>query len=442
MPRAHGFITDAIGSPIPNAELYFYRVEAHSEILHSVLIDKTGRPVSGPPAYARRAVAEHREDLTIITAGTVPDPARKGYFDVPGGLPAGSYWVDVHLDGQQRWAWPLTVTTTEQDPARIRVGGPGAGIPGGNPGGDPSRHFLAGTFTPAVSYYAMLSAPLERIQRDLARFRGAGLLNARVWIDWDYFGVTGARAFDRKGDFVESVAAKLDAVLAWLPSQGMSLDLTMHAAGYDATPKGKEGYDITEHKRALRNLLTRWGRHPSVRIVDVANEAEARGQGGHGSPDTGHVSPGRFNELMTVARSVPHTCLVGCSISPGGDYEDVVKNYQAIFRDTKGEILLPHVKRKAGWGKACGQLTRDLQKAFPGMVVHHQEPARNGHDTTPPGGWPLSEFQDSFQSSQQTGSVGCCFHGDFGFDLRQKDAFDQMDGTEQSVIRDLKSWIA
>ena len=440
MPRAHGFIVDSIGSAIAGADLYFYRVQPDSQLLHSVLIDKFDKPASGPPVYARRAVAEHRGDLTIYKATTVSDPARKGYFDVQGGLPEGSYWIDVHLDGQQRWAWPLVVSANEQDPVRIRVGGPGTGIPGGTPGGDPARHFLAGTFTPAFSYYAMLGAPLDRIQRDFLRFRDAGFLNARVWIDWPYS--PNAFALNPNGSFLEPQAQKLDTVLAWLATMGMSLDLTMHAAYYDFRQKSAEGYDIYGHKAALKNLLLRWGKHPSVRIVDVANEAEVRGQGGHGSPDTGHVSPGRFKELMDVARSVQHTCLVGCSISPGGDFEDVVQNYKAIFRDTRGEILLPHVKRKAGWGKACGQLTRDLQKAFPGMLIHHQEPARNGHDTTPPGGWPLSEFQDSFQSSRQAGSVGCCFHGDFGFDLREKDAFDQMDGTEQRVVSSLKSWIA
>lgn len=440
MPRAHGFIVDSIGNPVQGADVYFYRVLDAVAFNHRVLIDKTSTPV-GSPVYSQPTEAEHRANGTIVKAQTLNEPNKRGYFDVPDGLPAGSYWVHVHVSGQQRWAWPLVVGGADETPQRIRLGGPGGVVidPDPTPGLD--RQFTKGTFTPSVSLYGLLAAPIDRAKRDLSRFRAAGFGNSRVWIDWDYFDVTGARALDRDGNFVEAVAVKLDELMAYGASIGMSFDLTMHAAGYNAHPKGGEGYDITEHKRGLRNLLTRWGQCPALRIVDVANEAEVRGQGGHGSPDTGHVSPGRFLELMTVARSVPRKCLVGVSISPGGDYEDVTKNYQAICRDTKPEILLPHFGRKSGWGAMEGPQGAALAKAFPGLLVHHQEPARNGHSTQP-GMWPLSEFEAAFKTTQAAGSVGCCLHGDFGFDMRTKDAWDQRDAVEVQVCDSLKSWIS
>ena len=647
MPRAHGYIVDSVGTPVV-ADLYFYRVESHSTLRHSVLVSKEGSPLA-PPVYARRAVAEHRPDGTIIRGATVTDPSRRGYFDVPGGLPIGHYFVDVHAGGAQRWAWPLTVKDGDHDPERIRLGGPASAPPvpahlvlvtfgdsdtsdrgphgartttiarelasssitainraegnlpvgtstepdgggdkrsgvdvvrracaeipvidvavcrfglndahyyltpptpagiakfrdaygkaidalhakgatvvlctivleGGNrdrnadraindalrdlarergcvlvdpgldaeddphdlvwtdgihlndrgtrhvaalisaalpvappvdppgpppiPAPDLARQFTRGTFTASISLYGIIGAPLDRAKRDLDRFRAAGCGNARVWIDWDHQGITGCRALDRDGNFIEPNASRLDAILDYAASIGMSLDLTMHAAGYEFRKVGDEGYDITEHKRALRNLLTRWGKHPALRIVDVANEAEVRGPSpGSGSPGAGHVSPARFAELMAVARSVPHACLVGVSISGGGDHpDDVVANYQSIFRDTKGEILLPHGDRRPGWGARTGTLTDDLERTFPGIAVHHQEPARNGHSSQP-GEWSVAEFEASFRTARASGSVGCCLHTDAGFDMRSRDAWDQLDGTERQVVAALKGWL-
>lgn len=648
MPRAHGFILDPIGNPVQGARLFFYRVAEGQKPNHYALIDKAGAP-AGQPVYSTVATAEHRENLTIVSAQTITEPNKRGYFDVPDGLPVGSYWVHVHVSGQQRWAWPLVVGGGDEAPKRIRVGGPIAGVPGGaervlvvfgdsdssvqgpagardgtdiareitvpgvkcinraegatpihgymqdgddprkrngleqvqracrempridiavcrfglndchladmnpptplaiaeirqkyeavidslrakgatqvilcaviheadkradrslanrefnatlrgiataksctfidpgidanndpqdyvwdkdgihlnahgtafvadlieraiptspipGPGPSPSldRQFTRGTFTPSISLYGLLAAPLDRAKRDLSRFRAAGFGNARVWIDWDYFGVTGARALDRDGNFVEPIARKLDELMLYGVTIGMSFDLTMHAAGYNAHPKGGEGYDIAEHKRAVKNTLSRWGLQSPFRILDMANEAEVRGQGGHGSPDTGHVSPGRFLELMTVARSVPRKCLVGVSISPGGDYDDVILNYKAICRDTKPEILLPHFGRKSGWGAKEGPQGAALAKAFPGLFVHHQEPARNGHSTQP-GMWPVSEFEAAFKSTQAAGAVGCCLHTDAGFDMRERDAWDQLDAVERQVVDSLKGWIA
>lgn len=652
MPRAHGFIVDSIGSPIANADLYFYRVEPDSQLLHSVLIDKFDKPASGPPAYARRAIAEHREDLTIYKATTVADPARKGYFDVPGGLPAGSYWIDVHLGGQQRWAWPLVVTVNEQDPLRIRVGGPGVGpapgtrlvlalfgdsdtspqgpqgcrtthlgkeltsstidavnraegatpvhgwlpaddnsgkrnsgpeqveracrempridiavfrfglndchlpdmnpvtpgalaairdsytrviqavrakgalqvvlcqiiregggrsqtaddafngvvrslatelgcalvspdidakddpegyvwqdgihlndrgtryvaglirdriqqappapgpVPGPTPTPDLAKQFTPGTFTAAASLYGLIAAPFEQAKSDMDRLVAAGFGHGRVWIDWDYFNVPGARALDRQGNWIEPQASKLSSLLDYGAVIGFSFDLTMHAAGYESEwLPGPKKYDITCHKRGLRNILMRFGKHPALKIVDVANEAEARGDGGHGSPDDGHVSPGRFKELMDVARSVPHTCLVGVSISPGGAENDVTKNYDAIFRDTKCDVLLPHFDRKAGFGAKEGPQGAALSAHFKGLRVHHQEPARNGHSTQP-GMWPVSEYEAMFRTTKASGALGCCLHTDAGFDPLKGSWFDQLDSVERDVVARLKSWIA
>jgi hypothetical protein len=143
---------------------------------------------------------------------------------------------------------------------------------------------------------------------------------------------------------------------------------------------------------------------------------------------------------MQVAHSVSRTCLVGISVSPGGEFADVIENYEMMFRDVKGEILLPHFERDKGWGAKEGNRGKELSKKIPGIVLHHQEPARNGH-TSQPGMWPLSEFEKSFKTTRASGAVGCCLHGDFGFDLRTKDAWDQLDSVERQVVSNVLNWI-
>ena len=192
-------------------------------------------------------------------------------------------------------------------------------------------------------------------------------------------------------------------------------------------------------KNAVRNVLQQWGNHPALKIVDVDNEAEVRGDGGHGSPDTGHTSPGRFAELMAVARSVPHTCLVSCSASEDGKPYLPEYSNGYLFRSTKGDILLPHFARTAGWGAREGAKGKALADRVK-LPVYHQEPARNGHSTQP-GMWPLAEFEQSFKTTKAAGAVGCCFHGDFAFDLTAKDAWDQFDPVERQVVEKLLSWI-
>ncbi|MBK7976307.1 MAG: hypothetical protein IPK07_24570 [Deltaproteobacteria bacterium] len=333
-------------------------------------------------------------------------------------------------DGRELWAWPFTVTdgsaaqdvraTVPSGLAAVEPPAPDAdpATPPPRPGGDIplpahappvpllAKQFTRGTFTAAFSYYGLGGAPLDRIERDLTRIRAAGFGNVRVWVDWERPSPA-SRIVDRKGHLIAAQAEKLEHALELGAALGLSFDLTLETAHYDAVKKSAEAYDIAAHKNAVRNVLTRWGQHPALRIVDVDNEAEVRGAGGHGSPDTGHTSPGRFAELMIVARGIARTCLVGASCS--ASIEGLPKDYQLLFRDTKGEILLPHFPRVRGWGAAEGPNAKTLAAAIPGIPIYHQEPARNGHSTSPSEGWPLDEFEASFRSSKAAGSLGCCF---------------------------------
>ena len=467
--RAYGRVVDAAGTPVPGRAYVYRLVGARGWTALAGQGSHDGF-LAGP--VVGRAALLVGQAIDLLTA---KDPRGAGFFDVPGGLPPGDYALDVHhvrADGTTAddWAYPFAVTegapaqdvrivaptTTPQknppDSGGGATGGSGSGGQTGGDGGKPppgptgplppapalAKQFTAGTFTAAFSYYGLGGAPLDRIRRDLDRIRAAGFAHARVWVDWER-PTPASRILDRSGKLISPQADKLDAALEYAQSLGLSFDFTFETSHYDATQKSGEGYDITNHKNAVRAVLTRWGQHPSLRIVDLDNEAEVRGAGGHGSPDTGHTSPGRFTQLMDVARSVKRTCLVSASVSFSVD--GMPKDMAELFRDVKGEILLPHFKRSTGWGATEGPNAKELAKALPGIPIHHQEPGRNGHDTTPPGGWPLSEFEASFRTSKAAGSLGCCFHTGAAFDLTQKDAWDQLDATEREVVAHVVEWV-
>jgi len=440
--RACGHILDTTGTPVVG-KVYFYKKV--SDKGHYAVMHEDGHGIVGP--------GTDLYDYLDLQCDAIPgkDP---GWFDLPGGLPVGDYALHIHHgNGLKEWAWPFTAS--DGKPQNVNIGGPGAVVPG--PGPDPvpgnypvitplDKQFTKGTFTASISYYGMFGAPLDRIKRDLDKARRAGFGNARVWVDWFYpkeSPVPGSRLTNRDGSLIPDKAKLLDDVLAFCQQIGMSLDLTFETAHYDSVNTGGEGYKIEAHKTALRNVLTRWGKHPALKIVDVDNEAEQRGPGGHGSPDdagAGHTSAGRFAELMAVARSVPHTCLVSVSVSNDGlIYINKGPGNECIFRSAKGDILLPHMVRKAGWGADEGPKGKSLSKACGDMLVHHQEPGRNNYKGQD---WPLKEFEDSFKSTKANGAVGCCLHGQFGFRLEKQDAFEQMDAIEQQVVANLLKWIS
>lgn len=439
-PRAWGRVLDARGAGV-RGEAYLYAVELEEDRDWYAILDADGVPKTST-LFGRVAFWTGRK------VGLVGDshPLGAGGFDVPDGLPPGTYYLDVHAaDGRQAWAWPLVVTDGAAA-QEVVLGGPVPDVPEISVGDFPAitplaKQFTRGTFTAALSLYGLLGAPFDRIKRDFTRARAAGFGHGRVWVDWEgRNGVLGPDAcrLTRRADgsLVPAKADLLDEVLALCEALGFSLDLTFETAHYDAVKVSGEGYKITAHKNAVRNVLTRWGQHPSLKIVDVDNEAEVRGAGNHGSPDTGHTSPGRFAELMAVARSVPHTCLVSCSASEdGAPYRSSYTNGY-LFRDTKGDVLLPHFKRVAGWGAQDGPKGAALSREV-GLPWYSQEPARNGWQGQT---WPVSEFEALFRSTRANGALGACFHTGAWFDVTSRDGWDQLDAVERQVVDSVNGW--
>lgn len=455
--RAYGKVIDAAGNAV-RGEAYIYR-EAGADEWQGI---HTGKPdaITGP-------VLGRGVTWTGLTVGLVSSEHEggPGFFDVPGGLPEGRYALDVHAaDGTQAWAWPLVVNANG-DKQVVRLGGPAPEVPEPPPVGSCdvtgpypkitplARQLTRGTYTAYLSLYGLLGAPIEQAVCEVRKFRKAGFGGARVWVDWGYlekYPSPNSSLFARDAVLVDGkwqhpvipeIKAKVDRLLAEGEAIGFSFDFTMQAKFYKAVKRSAEGYDIAAHKAAVRYLLTEWGNRPAFRLLDVANEAEVRGPGNHGSPDTGHVSPARFAELMAVARSIPRTTLVGVSISAAGQRGDVTANYADIFRDTRGEILLPHWPRKVGSGAREGSLSSGLRARF-GIEVYNQEPFRRGYNVGyDHGAWPLSEFENLFKTTKAAGTLGACFHTEAGFDVTKRSAWEQLDPVERAVVESLAGWI-
>ncbi len=448
--RAHGRVLDASGAPL-GGTVYIYRLAPEPGFFLSVGDKKDAGTLSGP-LYGRVA-HDTGKTADLLPAG---DPRGAGFFDLPGGLVPGEYFLHVHHDGREEWAWPFTVTDGRlaQD---VRVGGPASGsssttIPPLPPPPLPDtappvtsidRQFTAGTFTASFSYYGLGGAPIDRIQRDLQRFRLAGFSHARVWTEWERPSAAG-RILNRDGSPIADQVAKLEKALDFAVSLGMTFDLTMAAGKYDRTKRsgeGESGYDIGPHKKALTFLLSHFKGHAGIGLVDAGNECNERGPGGSGDPQYGHVSPGRAKELLDVARVADPARRVSFSIT--GDPETCIEEYQKIQeRGAVLPIFLPHFPRDKGWGANEGARAKTLRGGLGGAVlVHDQEPARRNYPTPGQGMWPVSEFENSFRSSRANGSVGCCFHTGACFDLTSRDGWDQLDDVERQVVAHLAEWI-
>lgn len=410
--RAQGRIVDPAGNPV-SGSVYPYRV-TEGYAWRSVV--PPDAPPESSPAYGAPLVWSPEVSAGAVGPG---HPKGVGYFDFPSGLPDGEYWLDVHPGG---WAGPYQPGSP--DVAPVYIGGPPPPLPDlrDAPAITPiARQFTAGTWTNSFSYYGCLGAPIDRIQRDLTRFRSKGFGNARCWVTWYEKYSPAASLFRADGSIIEEKAALLSAALDFGASIGVSFDLTFE--------RNLLGNSSTAHKAAVRTLLSRWGTHPALRLVDLENEAE--------DCSDGCLDASSFADLMALARSIPHTALVSASISG----PEVPDDYRAIFAKTRGDLLLPHFQRDKGWGGKEGDRARELARAMPGLAIYHQEPARRGgalgYDA---GSWSVADFEAGFRTAKAAGSVGECFHTQAGFDVRTRDAWDQLDAVERQVVDSVYEW--
>lgn len=455
--RAQGRILDAAGAAV-SGDVFPYRV-GEANAWRSIL------PPEGVPE-ALPVLGRSLELVPDARAGAVASehPQGKGYFDFPGGLPAGAYWLDVVMPGgAQGWAGPYEVKPDAGVP-EVRIGGPTPPAPAPDDPGPGSftdraslsRHFTAGTWTYAFSYYGAMSGSPDVWATDLAALEGYGIRNLRVWPDWSRLGDE-FRTFDRQGRSTPERLARLHRFVDLAASYGMSVDLTLACDAYDFTKKSAEGYDITPHKRVVETLTREFKGDAAVAFLDVCNEGRKRGGAStcNGSPEWGHISPGRFLELYQVARAIDPARRLTTS-SDGHPTKDshcgndsIVYFYRSVeARGARINPYTPHFPRTSSAPDSIDDGVRALRNGLrPDGVVYAQEEFRRGRasgDGVKPndsnrGDWSADDFTRSIQGARGAGAVGWCLHNDTAYSLRDGPAITKLDPIERSVLEWIKA---
>ncbi len=425
--------------------------------LDGVAIDQAGRAIEGAKvAYARSGTILTGDAVTITRATSDrwcvdrPQPCRPappGYFSRPGAEDFGPYVLRVELaDGRSAMSgvldfgpgWRSTFVrfvvaevpappTPAIDHARLR------------------RHFAPGTHLWALSYYGAMSAPIDRVERDARWVAEHGIENVRIWPDFTKDIGEEFRVWDRNGNARPGRLEALKARVAAFARRGISVDLTLYTSAYNCGQPGREsecasdgeGYDVTPWRRVVERILREWRGDPSVRLVDVANEGEARGPGGSGNPKYGHVSAGRFHELMLSFANVNPDVLLSYSVS--GDLEaSILPEYAETFSRGRPfpQVIRPHAARPASPGRIDGEVSARLIHEYPGVPVYNDEPGRRYYLGQMPR---AADFIAGATSSCESGAVGWCFHNGESFDLRTGDLSQRIDGEERAVMAWLKT---
>ncbi len=414
--RAFGRVLGADGLPV-SGQLFVYRLSG----------TRGWGGLVGVRAHAGRVAGPLDCQLATLTgksAGLLGpgDKRGAGFFDIPGGLAPGAYALDVHHDGREDWAWPLTVTdgSATQD---VRIGGPAAAAPpvtAPAPGGSLPAIFSAGSFVRGFTYYQGLGIPAAVRAVDFAALRDRGIQLVRVWLRWHK--PDASSVFDGSGNWVPDGAARLVGFLDQAASFGIAVDLTIA----EQFLIRNDSHDETAEKKLLTNLLPAIASHPAVAVVDLANEGESRGKGstaGAGSEGWQHLSSGDCAILSGLARALaPDVRLTASVDGPAdGPLDDThpvpVAPWYGEF-SAKGAVLAvcaPHeAPRQKGWGARTEPYVRDLRAGltkagYPAdFPIYMQEPARNG---SPDGAsYSLDEFQSGVAGAKAAGAVAWVFH--------------------------------
>ena len=241
------------------------------------------------------------------------------------------------------------------------------------------------------------------------------------------------RVFDKNGKPTAKYA-DFKAKLEILRKYGVTIDVTLQADAYTFVKKGAEGYDITAHKNVVRTLCTDFKNDPVIAFIDVANEGTQRGPGGNGSPQWGHISPGRYTDLWNICRAIDPSRRV--TFSSDGEPEFVADEYNKVTeRGSRLTPYAPHFPRTSSWADKLGERYRALaSKLRVKGPIYMQEEARRGvPGDSNAGPWKASHFITADQQAKAAGATGFCLHNGH-WDLSKKPLKDQLDGEENGYV--------
>jgi len=291
------------------------------------------------------------------------------------------------------------------------------------------------TFLLGISYYGALGAPKKFILRDLQDMQASGFNWIRVWATWAAFG-NDVSAVDAEGNPREPYLGTLRWLIAECDRRGMIVDVTLSRGnGITGPPRLA---DLPSLQRAARTLTSSLKLYRNW-YLDMANERNIK--------DQRFVA---FDELAEVRKHVkqldPNRLLTA---SHAGDMNR--DQLRAYLFNVKVDFIAPHRPRDVDSPRQTPDQTtkyldwmKNLGRTVP---VHYQEPFRRGFI---PNRWePNAEhFLADLDGAKRSGTAGWCFHnGDQknkpeskprrSFDMRDARLFDQLDGEERKLIREL-----
>ena len=363
-------------------------------------------------------------------------PAPAGYFSKPGKEAFGRYTLRVTLaDGRVADSKPIDFDKNWR-PSFIAFNVPKPPEPELPPVNEEAlrKHLKPGTWSDYLSYYGGRSASIPTFTEDMRTARDKHFEGIRLWPDFMHIGDKW-RTFNKDGSARPDALSDLEKKIQIASAFGISMDVTLQADAYDFQKVSGEGYKITAHKRVVKQLCALAAKYPGISNIDVANEGGQRGPGGNGSPQWGHISPGRYTEIQKENPGCPLT------FSVDGDVERIADEYNLNFeRGNKFVFIGPHFPRTASAPKNEGPNVSALRAKLKaqGQVIFNQEPFRRGvPGDMNAGPWKTADFVQANKGARAAGSVGICLHNGH-WNLEQKGLFAQLDAEEMGYV----NWVA
>lgn len=279
------------------------------------------------------------------------------------------------------------------------------------------------TFLLGVSYFDARNFH----DSDFTKLAALGFNLVRIWLDWeeDHF-------FDENGDWRSGADQDLIRLVEFANSQGLAVDITI------LDPNMSFG-DKPSIRRKIVESTARLLKGKSNVLFDLANEHD------HLFYNT-TISHNEASLLATVVKDIDGDLIItfsstSCHLLCGSDENALDPNNIQSEINAGIEVLTPHFPRSNDWGTKTAERIKTIKNYLTTInkqiPLYLQEENRRKNDSGPD----ANEFFTSAKQALDAGAAGWIFHTSAGFDLAEKNFFENLDSVEQSVVDELSSRI-
>lgn len=450
MPRAAGRILDGAGVPVVGLTVFPYLVRNASNPQWRTVVTTDGAPQVGA-RYAHDAAAVLDEHGTPRKCETVRDADRRGFFEFPGGLPAGVYVLEVvDSAGSKKWAWPLKVSDT-QGPQDVRIGGPSTTTNPVRP--LPPIFVPGGPMLLTLTYFQGLGMSAATRAVDFAMLASRGFDGIEVWLTWPESRAPGCSIFDPRGVEMGVGLNGLKALVEQAYGYGLLVNCRIAASHLYRTGT----HDYASYKALIATMGRRpdiWN-HPALLGMDWANEGNERGKGDGPGLGWEHLSSGGSGEVtqacdktlpilrQTVSIAAPADGTLDEEHSPVGPWYGSAKRKGAKF-----DFCAAHDPRTPHFGDDTEAYVKALRRSLTSegfgssFPIALTEPNRRGSGGGATGdSLNADQFRRAVQGARRAGAaLWCLHHGHFNDTGRPITS--QLDAVESTVLDLARSWAA